>query len=159
MADPTSALNSATTDITSPDSLEILLPSECIQTTPQNPSTLPTAPSPNCTKRWRDTTSSSNTISIVSNCSEYSPHSEGHAALAYMPFIEITRKIVLAVKVAQVPYFIMVGGTGSLYVPGEDHVVAGEHGHFWRAFRQAMADSESAVQYMEERLGPLGIGL
>lgn len=73
-----------------------------------------------------------------------------------MPFIEITRKIVLAARVAKVPYFIMVGGTGSLYVPGQDHLCAGEHGHFWRAFRQSMADSESHVQYMEHRLGPLG---
>jgi putative NADH-flavin reductase len=76
-----------------------------------------------------------------------------------VPFVEVTRKIVLAVRVAKVPYFIMVGGTGSLYVPGQDHVVAGEYGHFWRAFRQAIADSESHVQYMEERLGPLGVGL
>jgi len=76
-----------------------------------------------------------------------------------VPFIEVTRKIVLAVRVAKVPYFIMVGGTGSLYIPGQDHLCAGEHGHFWRAFRQSMADSESHVQYMEERLGPLGVGL
>jgi len=76
-----------------------------------------------------------------------------------VPFIEVTRRIVLASRVAKVPYFIMVGGTGSLYVPGQDHVCAGEHGHFWRAFRQSMADSESHVQYMEERLGPLGVGL
>jgi hypothetical protein len=73
--------------------------------------------------------------------------------------VEITRKIVLASRAAKVPYFIMVGGTGSLYVPGQDHLCAGEYGHFWRAFRQSIADSESHVQYMEERLGPLGIGL
>ena len=92
---------------------------------------------------------------------EFSPHAEGHAALTYMPFVEATRKIVLAVKVAKVPYFIMVGGSGSLYLPswGWDHVCAGESGHFWRAFRQMIADSEAHVQYMEERLGPLGVGL
>jgi putative NADH-flavin reductase len=76
-----------------------------------------------------------------------------------VPFVEITRKIVLASRAAKVPYFIMVGGTGSLYVPGQDHLCAGEYGHFWRAFRQSIADSEAHVQYMEERLGPLGIGL
>ena len=76
-----------------------------------------------------------------------------------MPFVEITRKIVLAGRVAKVPYFIMVGGTGSLYVPGQDHLCAGEYGYFWRAFRQSIADSESHVQYMEDRLGPLGVGL
>jgi putative NADH-flavin reductase len=76
-----------------------------------------------------------------------------------VPFVEITRKIVLAGRVAKVPYFIMVGGTGSLYVPGQDHLCAGEYGYFWRAFRQSMADSESHVQYMEDRLGPLGVGL
>jgi hypothetical protein len=75
------------------------------------------------------------------------------------PFIEVTRKIVLAARAAKVPYFIMVGGTGSLYVPGQDHLCAGEWGYFWRAYRQSMADSESATQYMEERLGPLGVGV
>ena len=82
---------------------------------------------------------------------EFSPHSEGHKALVYMPFVEVTRKIVLAAKVAKVGYFIMVGGAGSLYLPGWDHVCAGEPGYFWRAFRQMIADSESHVQYMEER--------
>ncbi|PVH77483.1 hypothetical protein DL98DRAFT_423605 [Cadophora sp. DSE1049] len=88
---------------------------------------------------------------------EFSPHSQGHAALVYMPFVEVTRKIVRAARLSKIPYFIMVGGAGSLELPQiEPYLNAGESGHFWRAFRQAFADSESQIQYMEERLGPLG---
>ncbi|KAF2799637.1 hypothetical protein K505DRAFT_387729 [Melanomma pulvis-pyrius CBS 109.77] len=88
------------------------------------------------------------------------PHSQGHAALTYEPFVEITRKIVRGARLAAPSYFIMIGGAGSLELPiVEPHLAAGESGHFWRAFRQAFADSESQVQYMEERLGPLGTGL
>lgn len=53
---------------------------------------------------------------------------------------------------------IIVGGRGKVYVPGQDHICAGEYGYFWRGLRQSMADSESHVQYME-CLGPLEGGL
>ncbi|KAK5360766.1 hypothetical protein LTS03_005627 [Exophiala xenobiotica] len=104
----------------------------------------------------------------------FSPHSEGQAALTYMPYIEITRKIFRAAKIARPQYFINVGGAGSLELPEiEPHLCAADSGYFWRAyvfkmtglrrrdlqFRQAFADSEAQIQYMEERLGPLGSGL
>ncbi|KAM5354817.1 hypothetical protein ACJ41O_001463 [Fusarium nematophilum] len=90
----------------------------------------------------------------------FSPHSSGPAAMAYMPYVEMTRKIARAAKIAQPSYFINVGGAGSLEIPTiEPYLCAADSGHFWRAFRQAFADSESQIQYMEERLGPLGESL
>ena len=98
-----------------------------------------------------------------------------------MPYVELSRKLVRAAKIAKPAYFINVGGAGSLEIPKiEPHLCAADSGHFWRAvgvaskhpfpqprliltkssqFRQAFADSESQIQYMEERLGPLGAGL
>ncbi|KAH6971060.1 hypothetical protein BKA56DRAFT_636004 [Ilyonectria sp. MPI-CAGE-AT-0026] len=90
----------------------------------------------------------------------FSPHSSGQAALIYMPYIEMCRKIVRAAKIAKPAYFINVGGAGSLEIPSiEPYLCAADCGHFWRAFRQAFADSESQTQYMEERLGSLGENL
>jgi len=104
--------------------------------------------------------------------SEYGPHTAGAAALVYRtqhfpheltiePFVELTRKVILAIKLAKVPYFIKVGGTGSLYVPnyGGGHVTACDYPEFWRAYRHQIADSEAHTQYMEERLAPIGVGL
>ena len=84
--------------------------------------------------------------------SEFGPHSQGHAALTYsiahhfrttlysllieteVPFVETTRKIVRAAKLAELPYFIMVGGAGSLELPQiEPYLCAGESGYFWKA--------------------------
>jgi putative NADH-flavin reductase len=73
----------------------------------------------------------------------------------------LTRKIVLAIKLAKIPYFIKIGGTGSLYVPNYNggHVTACDYPEFWRAYRHQIADSEAHTQYMEERLAPIGQGL
>jgi putative NADH-flavin reductase len=73
----------------------------------------------------------------------------------------LTRKIVLAIKLAKIPYFIKIGGTGSLYVPNYKggHVTACDYPEFWRAYRHQIADSEAHTQYMEERLAPIGQGL
>ncbi|CVK96629.1 uncharacterized protein FMAN_16147 [Fusarium mangiferae] len=90
---------------------------------------------------------------------EYGPHTAGHEALKYMPFIEVIRKIILAVKRARLGYFIMLGGTGSLHVPHEDGVCAADSKDFFLAYRRAIADSHAHVTYMEERLGPLGVNL
>jgi len=76
-----------------------------------------------------------------------------------MPFVETTRKIVLAVKRAKVPYFIMVGGCGSLYLPGQEDDTACDSRQWWLAYRRGIADSEAHVSYMEERLGHLGTSL
>lgn len=43
--------------------------------------------------------------------STFGPHT-GHV-VTYVPFVEGMRKIVLAVKAAVIPYFIVIGGTGS----------------------------------------------
>jgi len=69
--------------------------------------------------------------------------------------------VVLAIKLAKVPYFIKIGGTGSLYVPGYrgGHVTSCDYPEFWRAYRHQIADSECHTQYMEERLAPIGEGL
>lgn len=77
------------------------------------------------------------------------------------PFIELTRKVVLAAKFAQVPCFIMIGGCGSLYVPGlgGGHVTAVDYPEFWRAFSNLMADSPAMLHYMEETLGHMGAEL
>jgi hypothetical protein len=49
--------------------------------------------------------------------STFGPHT-GHV-VTYVPFVEGMRKIVLAVKAAVVPYFIMIGGTGSTILESE----------------------------------------
>ncbi|KAG2414912.1 hypothetical protein HFD88_006100 [Aspergillus terreus] len=111
--------------------------------------------------------------------SEYAPHTPGPGPLQYskptipafrrkthretvrlrqhaVTFIEVVRKIVLAVQWAQVPYFVFVGGGGSLHVPGTappECLV--DDPDFFVAYRRALADSEAHVRYMEERLNPL----
>ncbi|KIL89349.1 nad-dependent epimerase dehydratase [Fusarium avenaceum] len=90
---------------------------------------------------------------------EYGPHTAGHEALRYMPFIEVIRKIILAVKRAKVGYFVMLGGTGSLHVPHEDGICVADSKDFFLAYRRGIADSHAHVTYMEERLGPLGSNL
>ncbi|KAJ4250200.1 hypothetical protein NW762_012015 [Fusarium torreyae] len=90
---------------------------------------------------------------------EYGPHTAGHEALKYMPFVEVIRKIILAVKRAKVGYFVMLGGTGSLHVPHEDGICVADSKDFFLAYRRGIADSHAHVTYMEERLGPLGSNL
>jgi putative NADH-flavin reductase len=92
----------------------------------------------------------------VANKSAYGPHTGGAGALQYQPFVETTRKIVLAAKRAKVPYFIMVGGCGSLYLPGQQDDTACDSRMWWLNYQRGIADSEAHVQYMEERLGHLG---
>jgi putative NADH-flavin reductase len=91
--------------------------------------------------------------------SAYGPHTGGADALQYMPFVETTRKLCLAVRRAKVPYFIMVGGCGSLYLPGQEDDTACDSRQWWLQYRRGIADSEAHVQYMEERLGHLGSSL
>jgi putative NADH-flavin reductase len=73
----------------------------------------------------------------------------------------LTRKIILAIKAAKIPYFIKIGGTSSLYVPNYKggHVTACDYPEFWRAYRHGIADSECHTVYMEERLRPIGEGI
>ncbi|KAJ4318662.1 hypothetical protein N0V84_006750 [Fusarium piperis] len=60
---------------------------------------------------------------------EYGPHTAGENALKYRPFLELTRKIVIAAKEAKLRY------------------------------RRSIADSHAHVSYMEERLGSMGTSL
>lgn len=76
-----------------------------------------------------------------------------------VPYLEVIRKIILSVKLAQVKYFVMVGGTGSLHVPGTICECAVDNPDFFLAYRRAIADSEAHTAYMEERLGPMGSAL
>jgi len=77
-----------------------------------------------------------------------------------VPFVEVIRKIILSVKVAKINYFVMVGGTGSLHVPGQFYgECAADHPEFFLAYRRALAASEAHTSYMEERLGILGSSL
>ena len=78
---------------------------------------------------------------------------------AQVPFLEVTRKIVLAIRNAKVDYFIMVGGCGSLYMPGSSDRSVLEDKDWWMSYRRGIADSEAHTSYMEERLGPMGSGL
>ena len=54
---------------------------------------------------------------MTTDNSTFGPHT-GHV-VTYVPFVEGMRKIVLAVKAASVPYFIMIGGTGSTILESE----------------------------------------
>ncbi|KAF1949061.1 hypothetical protein CC80DRAFT_581824 [Byssothecium circinans] len=90
--------------------------------------------------------------------SEYGPHTAGADALLYMPFLETVRKLILSVKHSKVPYFIFVGGAGSLHVPGTLESCV-DHPDFFIAYRRAIATSEAHISYMEQRLGILGTSL
>lgn len=75
-----------------------------------------------------------------------------------MPFLEIVRKIILAVKLAETKYFVFVGGAGSLHVPGTQESCV-DHPDFFIAYRRAIATTEAHIVYMEERLGTMGTAL
>ncbi|CAK7236625.1 hypothetical protein SBRCBS47491_009701 [Sporothrix bragantina] len=90
---------------------------------------------------------------------EYGPHTAGEEALQYQPFLELTRKIILAAKDSKVGYFIMVGGCGSLNLPGTQFQTCSESRDWWLAYRRAIAKSHAHVAYMEERLGSMGMAL
>ncbi|KAJ5726907.1 hypothetical protein N7493_005934 [Penicillium malachiteum] len=90
--------------------------------------------------------------------SQYGPHTQGAGALQYMPYIEVVRKLILAVKLTNIKYFVFVGGAGSLLVP-TTHECLADHPSFFLSYRQQMAESDAHVRYMEERLGPIGDGL
>jgi putative NADH-flavin reductase len=68
-----------------------------------------------------------------------------------VPYIEITRKIVIAVKHLKTPYLIMIGGTGSLSIPGKPFETAVDSEDFWVAYFQHAADSKAYISYAEDR--------
>jgi putative NADH-flavin reductase len=68
-----------------------------------------------------------------------------------VPYIEITRKVVIAVKHLKTPYLIMIGGTGSLTIPGKPFDTAVDSEDFWIAYFQHAADSKAYISYAEAR--------
>lgn len=69
-------------------------------------------------------------------------------------FLETVRKIIVAVKAAQVPYLVVIGGTGSLELgPSHPYHTVADSREMWVAYRRAVADSEAATAHMEERIG------
>ncbi|EUC44268.1 hypothetical protein COCMIDRAFT_98655 [Bipolaris oryzae ATCC 44560] len=89
---------------------------------------------------------------------EFGPHTTGAGALLYMPFLESVRKIILAHKLHPTPYFLFVGGAGSLHVPGTS-LPCVDHPDFFLAYRRAISTSLAHIAYMEERLGIMGTAL
>ncbi|KAJ3538858.1 hypothetical protein NM208_g5728 [Fusarium decemcellulare] len=84
--------------------------------------------------------------------SEYGPHG-GENPFQYQPFLETNRKIILGAKGSRVPYFIMVGGCGSLNMPGSWFQTCSESEDFWLAYHRSIADSLAHIDYMEKRFG------
>ncbi|KAF4554488.1 Hypothetical protein D9617_4g002430 [Elsinoe fawcettii] len=82
----------------------------------------------------------------------YGPHSSGPGAMKYAPFLESLRRIILASKRAGVGYFIMLGGCGSLYLPGTE-INCVDSPEWWLAFWRGIADSHAHITYMERRFG------
>jgi putative NADH-flavin reductase len=68
-----------------------------------------------------------------------------------VPYIEITRKIVIAVKQLKNIYLIMIGGTGSLSIPGKPLDTAVDSVDFWIAYFQHAADSDAYRSYASIR--------
>ncbi|KAK5125802.1 hypothetical protein LTR85_012078 [Meristemomyces frigidus] len=72
----------------------------------------------------------------------------------YRSFLETVRKIIIAVKAAQIPYLVVIGGTGSLELgPTHPYQTVADSREMWLAYRRAVADSEAATAHMEERIG------
>ena len=71
-------------------------------------------------------------------------------------FSETTRSVILAVKTLSkdtpAPYFVMVGGTGSLELPGRPLETVLDHREWWLALQRYLADSQAATAEMIERL-------
>jgi putative NADH-flavin reductase len=68
-----------------------------------------------------------------------------------VPYLEIARKILIAVKTLKTPYLIMVGGCGSLAIPAKDFETALDSEDFWIAYFQHAADSAAYITYAEQR--------
>jgi hypothetical protein len=71
--------------------------------------------------------------------------------------VETTRKIVIASRAAKIDYFVQIGGTASLEIPGEPYTTAADSREWWLAYRRAGADSEAATSHIQSRFpaGPI----
>ncbi|CAH0046012.1 unnamed protein product [Clonostachys solani] len=90
-------------------------------------------------------------LDVVVNA--YGPHTQLGEALSYKSFTEVTRKILLAAKVAEVPYFFMIGGSGIMKVPDSPSLTACEDERFYYAFIRGILDSEAYVKHAQEWAG------
>lgn len=68
--------------------------------------------------------------------------------------METTRKLIISAKATKGLYFIMIGGTGSLEIPGQKFKTVADSREAWLAYRRGVADSEAATQHMQDRFGP-----
>ncbi|KAH7017971.1 uncharacterized protein B0I36DRAFT_388279 [Microdochium trichocladiopsis] len=89
----------------------------------------------------------------------YGPQPGGPGSSLYRSFIEVVRRIVLAVRQVENLYFMFIGGAGSLHVPGTTGICTADDPDFLVAYRRAIADSEAHTSYLVERLGPMGSAL
>nr|XP_036576998.1 nad-dependent epimerase dehydratase [Colletotrichum truncatum]KAF6783852.1 nad-dependent epimerase dehydratase [Colletotrichum truncatum] len=87
-------------------------------------------------------------LDVVVNA--YGPHSQLGSAFAYRSFVEMTRKILLASKEAKVPYFVMVGGAGSLELPDRPYMTAADDASFFSAYGRAMIASEAYITHCQD---------
>ncbi|KAF9871188.1 nad-dependent epimerase dehydratase [Colletotrichum karsti] len=90
-------------------------------------------------------------LDVVVNA--YGPHSQLGSAFAYRSFVEMTRKILLASREAKVPYFVMVGGAGSLEVPDRPCMTAADDARFFSAYGRAMLASEAFITHCQNWSG------
>lgn len=81
---------------------------------------------------------------------QYKIHFSFHAE-SPVPYVEITRKIVIAVRHLKSIYLIEIGGTGSLKVPGRQFDTALDSEDFWIAYFQGCADSPGYRSYASQR--------
>ncbi|KAL1869417.1 hypothetical protein Daus18300_005629 [Diaporthe australafricana] len=92
-----------------------------------------------------------NSLDVVVNA--YGPHSQLGKALGYRSFAECTRAIVIAAKAAKVPYFVMVGGAGSMLVPDKPFCTAADDPRFFHAYIRGVVASEAYVDHCKEWSG------
>ncbi|KAF3811910.1 hypothetical protein GCG54_00003659 [Colletotrichum gloeosporioides] len=90
-------------------------------------------------------------LDVVVNA--YGPHSQLGSSFAYRSFVEMTRKILLAAREAHVPYFVMVGGAGSLEIPDKPYMTAADDARFFTAYGRAMLASEAYIMHCQDWAG------
>ncbi|KAF6805548.1 nad-dependent epimerase dehydratase [Colletotrichum sojae] len=93
-------------------------------------------------------------LDVVVNA--YGPHSQLGSAFAYRSFVEMTRKILLASREAKIQYFVMVGGAGSLEIPGKPYMTAADDAKFFAAYGRAMLASEAYITHCQDWAGDFG---
>ena len=104
--------------------------------------------------------------------STYGPHTAGGEDLQFssppgnqlpltvtVPYIEIARKVVIAIKHLKTPYYFQLGGTGSLLLPSSPFDTACDSIDFWTAYFYGCSDNEAYISYADERFPKFGMQL